>query len=233
MTGTTYDNPGGTITYYRCPHNPATPKHAADHPDHPRTVQAPEALLDRITGQFFATRIFGPGRAALLAAQLPATDADAAAERDAAAARRQGRLKRIETAQDSCILGARTARRRPGRHRGRRHARPDPCPVRRPLLGDILPGLPPALKACPFAAFGIEILWNKPGQQVTVFAEITGSTVKALPGLTDPGQDGYHNTSPKTSNDAPRLHGHLNNTPRSGRDSTFIDLGEGFAVTRM
>jgi hypothetical protein len=24
MTGTTYDNPGGTITYYRCPHNPAT-----------------------------------------------------------------------------------------------------------------------------------------------------------------------------------------------------------------
>ena len=36
-----------------------------------------------------------------------------------------------------------------------------------------------------------------------MFAEITDSTLKALPGLTDPGQDGYHNTSPQTSNDAP------------------------------
>ena len=34
-----------------------------------------------------------------------------------------------------------------------------------PALGDILPGLPPALKARLFAAFGLEILWNKPGQQ--------------------------------------------------------------------
>ena len=31
MTGTTYDLPASTLTYYRCPHNPATPKHAADH----------------------------------------------------------------------------------------------------------------------------------------------------------------------------------------------------------
>ena len=34
-----------------------------------------------------------------------------------------------------------------------------------PALGDILPGLPPALKARLFAVFGLEILWNKPGQQ--------------------------------------------------------------------
>jgi hypothetical protein len=86
MTGMTYVNPGGQPTYYRCPHNPATPRHAAACPDHPRTVQAPEALLDRIVGQFFAEHVFGPGRAALLAAQLPATDAAAAAERDAQAA---------------------------------------------------------------------------------------------------------------------------------------------------
>ena len=72
-----------------------------------------------------------------------------------------------------------------------------------PLLGDILPGLPPALKARLFAAFDLDILWNKPGQQVTVFAEITDSTLQALPGITDPGQDGYHDTSPQTSNDTP------------------------------
>jgi hypothetical protein len=75
MTGTTYGNPASQSTYYRCPHNWASPKHAADHPDHPRTVQAAETLLDRVVGGFFATRVFGPGRAALLAAQLPATDA--------------------------------------------------------------------------------------------------------------------------------------------------------------
>ncbi len=85
MAGSTYGKPGALSTYYRCPHDPATPKHAASHPDHPRTVQAPEILLDQIVGAFLADRIFGPGRAALLAAQLPATDADAAADRDAQA----------------------------------------------------------------------------------------------------------------------------------------------------
>ena len=104
MAGTTYGHPAAQSTYYRCPHNPATPRHAASCPDHPRTVQAPELLLDQIIGQFFADRIFGPGRAALLAAQLPATDADATAAHDAQAAQLQARIKRIETAQNSQIL---------------------------------------------------------------------------------------------------------------------------------
>ena len=47
-----------------------------------RTVQAPELRLDQVVGAFFASRIFGPERAALLAAQLPATDAQAHADRD-------------------------------------------------------------------------------------------------------------------------------------------------------
>jgi len=55
-------------------------------------------------GRFFADRVFGPGRAELLAAQIPATDADAAADRDARAARLQARIRRIETAQNSQIL---------------------------------------------------------------------------------------------------------------------------------
>jgi hypothetical protein len=28
-----------------------------------------------------------------------------------------------------------------------------------------------------------------------VFAEITDTTLQAIPGITDPGQDGYHDTS--------------------------------------
>jgi hypothetical protein len=62
-------------------------------PGPPRTVKAPETRLDEIVGVFFAEHGFGPGRADLLAAQLPATDAAAAAARDAQAASLQARLK--------------------------------------------------------------------------------------------------------------------------------------------
>ena len=64
-----------------------------------------------------------------------------------------------------------------------------------PLAGDILPGLPPDLKARLFDAFDLQILWNKPGQQATVFAEITEATLQALPAILDPGQDGYDDTA--------------------------------------
>ena len=50
-----------------------------------------------------------------------------------------------------------------------------------PALGDILPRSPAALKARLFAAFGLEILWNKPGQQATVFVEITENTLQRHP----------------------------------------------------
>ncbi len=63
-----------------------------------------------------------------------------------------------------------------------------------PLAGDILPGLPPALKARLLAAFDLQVLWNKPGSQATVFVEITENTLQALPGILDPGQDGYDDT---------------------------------------
>lgn len=90
--------------YYRCPHNPARPSDAAGYPGHPRSVKAPETRLDEITALFFKDYVFGPGRADRLAAQLPATDAAAAAERDEQAAALAARLKRIETGQNSYIL---------------------------------------------------------------------------------------------------------------------------------
>ena len=198
---------------------PARPRHPQARrqlPDHPRTVQAPEILLDQIVGAFFADRIFGPGRAALLAAQLPATDADAIADRDAQAAGLKARIKRIETAQNSKILEledlpadpadtaaaamrARIRARFADLHDEREQietqlaalakttpAADRPCWTSSRLLGDILPGLPPGLKARLFAAFDLEILWNKPGQQVTVCAEITENTLQAITGITDP-----------------------------------------------
>ncbi len=63
-----------------------------------------------------------------------------------------------------------------------------------PIAGDILPSLSPDLKTRLFDAFDLQILWNKPGQQATVFAEITEATLKAIPGILDPGRDGYDDT---------------------------------------
>jgi hypothetical protein len=80
---------------------------------------------------------------------------------------------------------------------------------RLPLAGDILPDLPPALKARLLAAFDVEVLWNKDGRQATVHAEITENTLRAVPGILDPGQDGYHDTSPAASTDNPAAVGHL------------------------
>ncbi len=60
------------------------------------------------------------------------------------------------------------------------------------MPGGILPGLTPELKAELFQAFDLQVLWNKPGQQATVFAEIT---LQALPGILDPGRDGYDDTA--------------------------------------
>jgi hypothetical protein len=176
-------------------------------------------------GRFFATRIFGPGRAALLAAQLPATDA--AAARDAEAAKLQARIKRIETAQDSCILeleqlpagpadtaAAAMRARIADLHHQREQidaqlaalaktapAATDPALLDElPLLGGH-PARPAPHRSRPACSprSASKILWNKPGQQVTVFAEITDRTLQAIPGLTDPGQDGYHDTSTETA----------------------------------
>jgi len=212
--------------YYRCPHNPVRPSDAAGYPGHPRTVKAPETRLDEIVGLFFKDHVFGPGRAGLLAAQLPATDAAAAAERDTQAATLTTRLKRIETAQNSCILEleelpADPADTAAAAMRGRIRARfaqlhgereqletqlaalaattpkaADPALLDQlPMPGDILPGLTPQLKAELFQAFDLQVLWNKTGQQATVFAEITDATLKALPGILDPSRDGYDDTA--------------------------------------
>jgi len=212
--------------YYQCPHNPARPKEAADHPGHPRTVKAPETRLDQITGLFFATHVFGPSRAALLAAQLPATDADAAAERDTQTAALHVRLRRIETGQNSCILELEELPADPGdtaatamrtRIRARfaelhtqreqiqaqlaalaqttPHAADTTLLDQLPIPGDILPALTPQLKAELFQAFDLQVVWNKPGRQATVRAEITEATLQALPAILDPSHDGYDDTA--------------------------------------
>jgi hypothetical protein len=73
--------------YYNCPHNPQNPRHQAAVPDHPRTVRVREDDLLTVIREFFAARIFGPDRAAMLAARLPASAADDTARREQETAR--------------------------------------------------------------------------------------------------------------------------------------------------
>lgn len=209
--------------YYRCPYNYASPRHQAAAPDHPRTVQAPETLLDRITGQFFRDRVFTPARTALLAAQLPASDTEAANRRDAAAAALAARIRKLDAQQNAQIqaledvpdgpagkaMRARINERFTQLHNQRttaeeqlaalttQHPRAaDPAILDEiPYAGDIIPALPPALKARLFAAFDLAILWNKDKAQATVSVTITDTTLSELPEILDPSQPGYHDTA--------------------------------------
>ena len=84
-----------------------------------------------------------------------------------------------------------------------------------PMPGDIVPGLPPDLKARLFQAFDLHILWNKPGQQATVHAEITDATLRALPAILDPSRDGYDDTAGNQPEDAGSVE-HLFDPPIRG-----------------
>jgi len=154
--------------------SPNNPRDAAASPSHPRTVKAPETRLDQIVALFFTEHVFGPGRADLLAA----TDADAAADRDAQAAALKARVRQLETAQNAQILAleqlpadpsdtaatamrARITTRFAELHADREDTEArlaalaaitpkavDPALLEElPLAGDIVPGLPPDLRA--------------------------------------------------------------------------------------
>jgi site-specific DNA recombinase len=244
-------NPFPAHVYYRCPHNPANPRHASAAPDHPRTVQAPEALLDAIAGLFFKERLFTPARCALLAAQLPASDAEAASRRDAQAAALRTQVKKLDAQQNAQItaledipegpaakdMRTRINERFAQLHTQRAaaenqlaaltHATPraaDPAILDEiPYAGDIIPDLPPALKARLFAAFDLSILWNKTKGQTTVTATITDATLDALPEILNPRQDGYDDTAAPSDPEPASLPaiGHLAQPPISGSIATF------------
>jgi site-specific DNA recombinase len=87
-------------TYYTCHHDPDDPRHTA--PDgHPRTISVREDHLLPAIHDFFAQRVFGPDRATLLAADVPASAADDQARRDRQAAALTKRLRQIDAAENA------------------------------------------------------------------------------------------------------------------------------------
>ena len=94
------EGPDYSNTYYTCSHDPDDPRHTAPE-GHPRTISVREDHLLPAIHDFFATRVFGPDRAALLAADLPASAADDQARRDRQAAALNKRLRQIDAAENA------------------------------------------------------------------------------------------------------------------------------------
>jgi hypothetical protein len=91
-----------TLTYYQCPHDPGIRRHAAAHPDHRHVTVREEPLMGAITG-FYAERVFGPDRAALLAAVIPVTTAVKTARATARERTLRKKLAKIDVAETALI----------------------------------------------------------------------------------------------------------------------------------
>ena len=102
MSGQSRARNGHRYTYYRCPHEPGLPRHYAAYPGH-RTVSVREDAMMTALAAFFTERVFGPGRAAMLTTQLPASAAGQAERRDKQAAAIRRKLARIDTAENALI----------------------------------------------------------------------------------------------------------------------------------
>jgi hypothetical protein len=86
-----------------------------------------------------------------------------------------------------------------------------------PYLGEILPSLPPALKARLFAVTDLAIVWSKDKGHATVTAVITDETLAALPAILNPAQSGYHDTANPADPEPCGHQGQLPAGPRSPR----------------
>ena len=196
-------------TYYQCPHDPGHRAHATAHPDHPNVMISEKALMTA-TASFFTQYVFGPDRATMLAAQLPADAAAEAGRRTVQAKRLDQQLAKVETAQAALITELETPA-SPGdpaaqalRERVRARYRElhdqqktleaqrdqldtatteihDPALLDAlPILGDILTNAPPGLTEQLFEAFRLQAIYSKQHRQVTIRVTITGTTPQAV-----------------------------------------------------
>jgi len=201
-----------SITYYRCPHEPGNPRHYAAYPGH-RTVSVREDLMAAAFTRFFTERVFGPGRAAMLAATLPASTAAADQRRQQRAAALGKKLAKIDVSERALVTELETpidpanpaAQALRNRIRARftelytertsietELATLQTAPIEQddptlldelPTLGDILTDAPAALTERLLAAFDVKAVYNRDKHQVTIHATITDATPQAVTDL--------------------------------------------------
>jgi hypothetical protein len=236
-------------TYYRCPHEPGNPRHYAAHPGH-RTVSVREDLMMDAFTRFFTQRVFGPGRAAMLAATLPASTAAQDQRRQQRAGGLRKKLTKIDVSERALVSELETpidpadAAAQALRNRVRARftelytertgietelATLETAPAEQddptlldelPALGDILTGAPAALTERLLAAFDIKATYNRDKHQVTIHATLTGTTPQTVQDLLSDPR-ADHNTQ-SASGPAPQDHvAHLTgDTGSSPRAST-------------
>ena len=214
MCGSRRPSANGTIyIYYKCPHDPANPRHAAAHPDHPHVSVREDTLIEALSWQFFDKYVFGHDRAELLTAQLPATAAGIAEARARQLVHLRAELARIDTAEGGLIseleqLGRDTSPAAQA-YRTRIRARnadlyaerttieakltaleqaapPDNDPGlldQLPVLSRVLADAPDRIKAALLTAFQVQALYNKDMDQVTIWATLTEDTPRTIAAL--------------------------------------------------
>ncbi len=216
---------GRTYIYYKCPHDPANPRHAAAYPDH-GTVALSETVIMAAIGSFFDQYVFGHDRAALLAAQLPATTAEHAAARDRQQRHLHAELARIDTAEHALITelehpadpGDPAAQAYRARIRARfadlyaertrteaqladlnAAAPPDNDPAlldTLPIAAALFTDAPDRIKEALLAAFDIQALYRHDQNQVTIWASLTADTPRTIAALlNDPRTDSDTSTT--------------------------------------
>jgi site-specific DNA recombinase len=221
--------PGTSRSYYVCPHNPNSPRHAARNPDHVRAAFRDHVIYGAVDG--ILTGLLTHDRAATLAAHIPATQAaDASAAHqaeqlcrriDQAEAFMKGLIAQLGHLGDRQDPAARAQRDRIDQHFTTRYdeqaaakaeleALTASQPVAEdPALIDELPFAPALLADAPadirahvYAAFQVQALYRADQHQATIRATITDQTpgiIQAL--LTDPRTD--HDTADPARTNSP------------------------------
>jgi hypothetical protein len=216
--------------YYVCPHNPNSPRDHQSHPDHVRTAVRERVIHAAVDG--IISRLLSCDRAEMLAAILPATQAD----HDERAAERAGQLRKQatqnETAQHGLItqlerlgndtsLAADAMRQRITGQFTQRYNQAKTLqaeldaiqaaqtPAQDITLLDELPYLaehfadaPDDIKAKLYAAFDVQVLHRAHKNQATIWATVTTSTPGIVAALAD---------DPRTDDDT--AYGNLTHTP--------------------
>jgi hypothetical protein len=197
-------------TYYRCEARRDDPHILEEFPDHPRSVSVREDVLSAAVEAFFADRIFGEGRARLLAQHFSEAEACAHAEHAQRVANLEARIAAHEQTKrrlvrematlpdDDDLAASMRGDLREEYYREERDRRAqveeldqlraqEPPPPEDPSLLEELPHIPVTLEGVPeelvrdlFAAFNLAVQYDRLRDEVQLSVTVTDSLATAI-----------------------------------------------------
>ena len=217
-----------TRTYYVCPHNPNNPRHAAKNPGHVRAAFRDHVIYNAVDG--IVGGLLSHDMAAVMAARIPASQADA----DERAAAKAGRLRRRIAEAEAFMKGlvaqlGHLGDRQDGAARAQRdrideqfteryneHAAAtaeletltasqpvadDPGLIGElPYAPELLDRAPAELRARIYAAFQVHALYRAQQHQATITATVTDQTPGLIAALLDDPRTDHDTANPERTN---------------------------------